>query len=266
MRPSTRSSAGIIPLPWVQSRRWCSGVDEARVAPRVEAAEESVELRQQPDSRDLTGRRSAGQVVVAAAVGPGPRRSARRRAVERGIHDAQPDAGPPGDVVAAGRAVGREWRRTSASIAPSGSASTAARSPSTRGGGAVAGRALGLPAALERTPHQAAVAEAEVAARLVVEPRPGVRVVRQEPGVEVVAQLGGGAPVVAGEVLDAGPDVLERGAVELEGALPQGPLAEPGRDLEQRVVLAEWRCARCRGCCCRGRSGARRTPPRWSPA
>ena len=53
---------------------------------------------------------------------------------------------------------------------------------------------------------------------------------------------------------------------ELQGALPQGRAGRAGSRPRGARCPPGWRCARCRGCCCRARSGGRRTPRRWSPS
>jgi hypothetical protein len=104
-------------------------------------------------------------------------------------------------------------------------------------GAAVARRALAGPRAGERAAQQPSVAEGEVAAGLVVEAArgPGLALLLQPSGQEG-QQLGRRAPGVAGELLEGVPDLLQRVVLQLQGAGPQGAVADPGGGVEQRMV------------------------------
>src|SRR4051812_11512304 len=90
-----------VPQPLVVAR-----VDEAVPGPGVVSAEHCVELREQADAGEVAARRSGRKIAVGPAVGAlAPARVEPRQQV---VDLSQPEARPPGHVVAAGRTVRRE--------------------------------------------------------------------------------------------------------------------------------------------------------------
>ncbi len=214
-----------------------AGVDEPFPSGRVVAAQQRVEFGQQPDAVELDRCRGVREIQV----GPAVRTLLGRQPQpgQRGIHPGQAQPRPPGQVVPAGGSVGGDvvpQQRVDGRVGVGEHRGAVAEQ---RGRRPVARGTLTDPVATQRTPDQPAVSEREVAAGGPGEGRCRVRVVGGEPAHQVVGEFCRGAPVVEGEFLDAGPDLLQGAAGQPQGTGPQRPLAEPGGHLQQWMLLGD---------------------------